>query len=462
MMKQARLGTLLVLAVLAAACSGTGPEPSPAHPEPMHPPSDTPAAARFPLSASSNGRYLVDSTGKPFLLHGDTAWSLIVDLSREDAERYLQDRAARGFNTLLVNLIDHQFARHAPRNYYGAAPFMRPGDFSAPNEPYFAHADYVLQRAHDLGFVVLLVPAYLGYEGGSQGWYQELAASDSTALLAYGRFLGQRYRAFDNIIWTHGGDYNPPNREVVRRIAEGIREFDSDALTTSHNAPESAAVDYWGGEPWLTLNNVYTYGPVYSAAWAQYGRNAAMPFFLLESAYEHEQNSTTVRLRTQAYHALLSGAAGHIFGNNPIWHFDGPGIYSAPVTWQQALDGPGTRSMQHLKALFDTLPWWTLVPDTQGRLILEGAGNAQDRAVAAYSADGALAVAYIPSLRDITFDLRALAGPRVSATWYDPAAGIRTPDAGSPFIATAVQKLHPPHDNSESSGDWVLILESAP
>ena len=59
----------------------------------------------------------------------------------------------------------------------------------------------------------------------------------------------------------------------------------------------------------------------------------------IESAYENEHEATEQRLRTQAYQAVLSGAAGQIFGNNPIWHFSSGGLYQAPVTWQQALHG---------------------------------------------------------------------------------------------------------------------------
>ena len=50
-----------------------------------------------------------------------------------------------------------------------------------------------------------------------------------------------------------------------------------------------------------------------------------MPFFLIESAYENEHGAGELRVRIQAYQALLSGASGHIYGNNPVWHFDGPG-----------------------------------------------------------------------------------------------------------------------------------------
>ena len=65
----------------------------------------------FPLSVGPGERYLVDAAGRPFLIHGDTAWSLIAQLTREDVELYLDDRRARGFNTILVNLIESRFAR---------------------------------------------------------------------------------------------------------------------------------------------------------------------------------------------------------------------------------------------------------------------------------------------------------------------------------------------------------------
>src|SRR5262245_60716286 len=37
----------------------------------------TEAAAAFPLSIKPGERYLVDAAGRPFLIQGDTAWSLI-------------------------------------------------------------------------------------------------------------------------------------------------------------------------------------------------------------------------------------------------------------------------------------------------------------------------------------------------------------------------------------------------
>ena len=43
--------------------------------------------AIFPLHVARGKRYLVDATGAPFLLNGDTAWSLIVQLKDDDLLR---------------------------------------------------------------------------------------------------------------------------------------------------------------------------------------------------------------------------------------------------------------------------------------------------------------------------------------------------------------------------------------
>ncbi|NRC55951.1 DUF4038 domain-containing protein [Mesorhizobium sediminum] len=121
-------------------------------------------ATTFPLRINDGGSYLVDADDRPFLLHGDTAWSLIAELTREEVEVYLADRRSRGFNTLVVSLIEHKFASNAPANAYGNLPFAEGRPFE-PNDAFFDHARWVLSRAREEGFVVLLTPAYLGFGG---------------------------------------------------------------------------------------------------------------------------------------------------------------------------------------------------------------------------------------------------------------------------------------------------------
>lgn len=421
---------------------------------------DCAAGPAFPLSVAPGGHHLEDAAGKPFLIHGDTAWSLIAQLRRQDVDRYLADRRARGFNAILVSLIERRFASNAPRNAYGEAPFIVEGDFSRPNEAYFAHVDWVLTRAAEEGFLVLLTPSYAGFNGGEEGWYRAMVAAGPTSLRRYGEYLGRRYSDFDNIIWVQGGDYDVPDKSLVRALAEGIRAQDPDALQTSHGSSESSSLDHWSGEGWLTINAVYTYAPAFAEIEEQ-RKHAPMPFFLIESIYENEHGATGQWLRMQAYQSLLLGAAGQVFGNNPIWHFDGPGIYSVPVTWEESLESEGARSMTHLRSLIDGLAWWTLVPDQEGGLLVGEQGPRDARAVAAAGSDGAFALVYLPSRREIEVDLSRLVGPRVLARWYDPAAGRFSPATAAALPADGVHRfgsdLAP---NASGQDDWILLLES--
>jgi hypothetical protein len=415
--------------------------------------------AAFPLSIAAGRRHLEDAAGQPFLLHGDTAWSLIAQLTREDAATYLRDREARGFNAILVNLVEHRFASRPPANAYGHQPFLTPGDFATPGEDYFAHADWVLHQAAERGMLVLLAPAYLGAGGGAEGWYREMTASGPAKLRAYGDYLGRRYAGFTNILWVHGGDFDPPRKDLVRAVAEGIGALDPRALHTAHCAPETAAIDYWKDEPWLHLDNVYTYGPVRTAALRRYARPERMPFILIESAYENEHRAGERRVRTQAWQALLSGACGHLYGNNPVWHLDGRGLHPAPTSWQAALASRGAQSMTHLRTLMSSIHWWRLVPDANGTPVADGAGGERDPAAAATSDDATLAVAYLPGIRDMNVALHRLRGPRVQARWYDPSSGGFSGAAAAPLAASGTHTFRPHGVNSAGLEDWVLLLE---
>ena len=72
---------------------------------------------------------------------------VIVAMSDAEVEQYLRNRRDKGFNAVLVELIEHSFAKKPPLNEAGDAPSTTPGDFSTPNEKYFAHADWVIRKA---------------------------------------------------------------------------------------------------------------------------------------------------------------------------------------------------------------------------------------------------------------------------------------------------------------------------
>src|SRR3989442_5012376 len=129
----------------------------------------TSATYAYPLKISTNRRYLVDQNNKPFRIQGDSAQSLIANLTYAEADKYLSDRQKKGFNTVNINLLEAKFAIHAPANRNGDAPFTKPGDLSTPNEAYFAFADSIIDLAASKGMLVSLAAMYLGVNGGGEG-----------------------------------------------------------------------------------------------------------------------------------------------------------------------------------------------------------------------------------------------------------------------------------------------------
>src|SRR4051812_29636948 len=165
----------------------------------------------FPLQVSPNGRYLTDQIGSPFFLFMDSPWSLMVALTTNDVQAYLADRQSKGFNAVIVNLIEHQYGGDAntfgaPYNIYGNAPFANRFDFATTNEPYFAFCDFIVDECARRGFVLLLNPAYLSQPGSSEGWRNEVLTNGVSKCQSYGQFVGNRYKNKPNIIWTMVGD----------------------------------------------------------------------------------------------------------------------------------------------------------------------------------------------------------------------------------------------------------------
>ncbi len=116
---------------------------------------------------------------------------------------------------------------------------------------------------------------------------------------------------------------------------------------------------------------------------------------------------------------------------------------------------PGSRQMEHVAALFRTLPWWQLVPDRLSEFVLEGRGEHRglDLCTSARTSDRRLAVAYLPTPRRVVVDLEALAGPEVRLTWFNPLSGERI-DQGL-ITAAGTAELSPP-----GSHDWAFVLSS--
>jgi uncharacterized protein DUF4038/collagenase-like protein with putative collagen-binding domain len=404
----------------------------------------------YPLTKLPGARYLVDQQGNPFLIHGDAPWELIAQISTEDATTYLDDRAARGVNSILVTLVEKFYSSHPPNDFYGNHPFTTANDMSTPNPTYFARADQVIQAAAARGIQVFLFPAYLGWACNTgTGWYEVMASNGTAKLTAYGQFLGQHYASFDNIVWVMGGDCDPPNKALVEAIANGIRQFDTRHLMTTHGQ-ETDSLDFWAGESWLDFDSVYNNtlfagNMIRDRVLGEYNRTSWLPVFLIESQYEGDNGTTPQSLRQQAYEAILNGGMGQFFGNASLWCFNSGQCLGN--NWQANLNTTGAEDQQRLKAFFAPRHWEKLVPDAAHAFITSGPS---DRS-AELASDGTWGAAYLPSGGNVTIALSVFA-QTVTAKWFSPSSGTFTP-LGT-FPPTGSLTFSPP-----SSGDWILVVE---
>ncbi len=424
----------------------------------------TPPATAYPPKVSANGRYLVDQNDVPFLITGDSPQAAFVNLSEAEADAFFADRQAAGFNLVWVNLLCGTYTggRGDGSTYDGIVPFTTPGNLATPNESYFARVDDMLRLAALHGLVVLLDPAETG------SFLSMLTANGVAKSRDYGRYLGARYRSFDNIIWMSGNDFqswqNPGDDAVVQAVARGIHDTDDRHIhSVELDYLVSGSLDDASFAPLLELNASYTYFPTYAQVLTDYDRPNALPTFLVEANYEFEHNAadegTPQILRRQAYWALLSGAAGQLYGNRYTWPFIGG--------WESHLDTPGSAQMGLVKFLFASRPWFNLIPDQAHTVVTAGYGTFADSGAlgdndyltAARTPDGALVMAYMPTARTITVDMAALAAPAY-ASWYDPSNGTYAAIPGSPLANAGARDFTPPGSNADGDGDWVLVLEA--
>ncbi|HKU96304.1 MAG TPA: DUF4038 domain-containing protein [Vineibacter sp.] len=223
-------------------------------------------AAAFPLKVSRNGRYLVDRTGRAFFYQADTPWWMIWKGRPADIHVYLANRKARGFNTLQIMMLPAGAAPDAhlvnEPDVNGNRPF-RDGkilDVAAVNEAYMRHADQVIRQASAAGFYLVLAPAWFGSKGGDFEAY----ITDHNAA-AWGRYLANRYRAYQNIAWIMAGDSNAEGKSsAVRAMAQAFKAVAPHQLVTAHAGVQSSFKQYHA-EGWLDFNMAYDY--TWGGAW---------------------------------------------------------------------------------------------------------------------------------------------------------------------------------------------------
>lgn len=416
---------------------------------------------RFPTAVSADGRSFVDARQRLWFGRGDTAWSLVAQLDREAVDRYLDDRASRGFNLVLANLLEGRYADNAPDNIYHDPPFT--GDLfrSTPNEAYWRHVDYIVEAARERGITLLLCPAYLGSPGANDGLADEVRHASPEQMAEYGRFLAARYGEAPNIMWLIGHD-RVPDTALTSREGALADELQDDLVGVGASSDPVLGIPQWSPLGFhVDFETVYSYRetPVddVTEGWVE---QPTRPVVFLEGKYEQEHDIPLGgdTLRLQALGAIGGGAAGVFFGNNPMWHFESVTLYPFEGSWEDNLSSLGAQDMARTWHLVDSLPLERMRPDVDGRLVVSGAGSGSERVAARYS--GTTAFIYLPSSRPITLDLSPLSGARdVGIRRVDPRSGAVTDLGVEPTSARL--DIVAPGANAAGDSDWVYVVSPA-
>jgi hypothetical protein len=422
------------------------------------------------LSVSGNGRFLVYADGEPFFYLGDTAWELFHRLSREDAELYLRNRASKGFTVVQAVALAELEGLKDP-NVYGDLP-LHDLDPTRPNEAYFRHVDWVIEKAASLGLFVGLLPTWGDKVNPKWGVGPVVFTPENARI--YGEWLGRRYKGTPNILWINGGDRNPESPEhfaIFRALAEGLRAGDGGRhLITYHPMGGSGSAALFHNEDWLDFNmrqSGHHARDIDNGAQitSDYVREPVKPCLDGEPCYEdHPVNwepdtkgwFDEYDARKAAYRAVFAGACGHTYGAHSIWQFLDkdlhPAVGHARTPWRDAIDLPGSAQMMHLRALIELRPSLSRIPDQSVVRSPEPSGATGPWATRAE--DGSFAFVYLPEGQAVTLNTGTLQGnPGINYTWYDPRTGATR---AATFSENA--QFVPP--TSGTGCDWVLVLDA--
>ncbi len=436
------------------------------------------------LKVSDNKRFLVTADGKPFFYLGDTAWELFHRLNRAEADRYLKNRADKGFTVIQAVALAELDGINDP-NAYGHRPLVnndptKPDVKDGANNDYWDHVDYIVKKADALGLYIGFLPTWGDKWNRGRGTGPEVFNAQNAE--AYGEWLGRRYKEQSNIIWILGGDRaieNDTHKEVIRAMARGLSKGDGGThLRTLHPRGGAGSADAFHNDDWLDFNmrqngHVVEFNPRYEMTKADYDRTPIKPVLDGEPIYEDHPISFNAKLlghsvaadvRRPLYWDLFTGACGHTYGHHSVWQMWQPGrkpINNPLLPWFEAIDQPGAAQMQYGRRLMESRPFLTRIPDdtvivpADPTSAVPGAGA--KRYVATRDAAGSYAMVYVPTGRPFKVKMDKLSGGKVKAWWFNPRDGKAT--LIGQFPNTGEHQFISP-DRGENL-DWVLVLDDA-
>ncbi len=430
------------------------------------------------LRVSPDKYHLQYEDGTPFFWLGDTGWELFNRLQLDEIKAYLDNRKAKGFNVIQVTVLStsdiKQPNRYGETVFHGLDPLK-------PNEKYYSLIDTVLALALERQLFLGLVATWgdkVVHSPGSGGG-PVLFNTENARL--YGKWIGNRYKNFPNIIWIMGGDVQgikdtADYRPVWNAMANGILEATNHkCLITYHPSGWRSSSQWFHSEPWLDFNMIQSsHGRRDAPNWELIRKDRDLkpskPVLDSEPNYEDhpvnpwptwKSDSGYFRdydVRKQMYRSVFAGGFGVTYGHHALWQFLSERdevINYADRGWRNAMDRPGAYQAGFLRKLIESRPVQGCIPDLS--LIVGGQGSGKEHAEAFRGADNDFAMIYLPVGKEITINTSFMRCKRVNVSWFNPKnAEVVKEDQQ---IRKDLMKFDAPEKGF--TNDWVLIIDDA-
>ena len=182
----------------------------------------------------------------------------------------------------------------------------------------------------------------------------------------------------------------------------------------------------------------------YDQTRVDYDRTPTKPVLDGEPVYEDHPVSFDARrlghsissdVRRPLYWDLFTGAFGHTYGHHSVWQMWTPArtpVNNPLLPWHDAIDQPGAAQMQHGRALIESRPFLTRIPDPDiivtDRVATSVPGAGRYQFTSTRDAGGSYVMVYAPVGRPFSVRMSAITGARVKAWWFNPADRCRHGD----------------------------------
>ncbi len=229
-------------------------------------------------------------------------------------------------------------------------------------------------------------------------------------------------------------------------------------------------------DDWLDFNmrqngHGVEYTGHYDQTRVDYDRTPTKPVLDGEPIYEDHPISFDAKkfghsiasdVRRPLYWDLFGGACGHTYGHHSIWQMwtpDREPINNPLLPWTEAIEQPGALQMQYARALLESRPFLTRIPDQSivvtDRVPTRVPGAGRYAFVATRDEAGTYAMVYVPAGRSFSVRMNAVTASTLKAWWFNPRDGNAT-EIGT-FANTGEHVFVPPAPGEAL--DWVLVLD---